>query len=130
MESTLISTHALENGLRLDLLDESRKIAADHWRVRIRFRVAVPLADHYGSIPPGNTPPLDELLAVLGATVVYEKLKERNFVSVEDKDAVFRELVDTFMKDAAPYLGRGTFPGKYILKAFRDQQAALPRTSV
>lgn len=129
MESTLVSTHDLENGLRLDLLDESRKIAADRWRVQIRFRVAVPLADHYGSIPPGSTPPLDELLAVLGATAVYEKVKERNFVSVQDKDAVFGELVDTFMKDAAPYLGRGSFPGKYILKVFRDRAAAMPRTT-
>ena len=122
METCRIADHELENGLLLSILDESRKIAADRWQVRIRFTVAVPVADHYGSIPPGKIPPMSEVLALLGPSAVYEKVKDRNFISAEDKDDVLSALVDTFMNDAAPYLGRATFPGKYILKAFRDRQ--------
>lgn len=128
MANTLSSTHDLENGLRLRLSDESREIAADRWVVRIRFEVAVPVADHYGSIPPEKAPPLPEILTALGPITVYQKVKERNFVSADDKEAILNGLVDAFMKDAAPYLGRATFPGKYILKAFRDNGRAIPTT--
>ncbi|MFH1982793.1 MAG: hypothetical protein ABIL58_13195 [Pseudomonadota bacterium] len=125
----LISDHELENGLLLNVGDESIQIAADRWRVRIRFTATVPVADHYGSIPTGTIPPLSEVLAVLGPSALYEKVKDRNFISANDKETVISDIVDTFMKDAAPYLGRATFPGKFILKAFRDRKGPPPAPS-
>ena len=90
----------------------------------------MPVADHYGFIPLENTPPLSEILAVLGsATAVYRKVKERNFISIDDKDTVVNGIVDTFMKDAVPYIGRATFPGKFILKAYKDRKSIAPTPS-
>jgi len=122
MEQRPISAHPLDNGLRLEILDESRQIAADRWVVRIRFKVAVPVADHYTAVPPDGIPPLPELIEQLGSITTFDVVKERNFISIDEKDAVAEGIVTTFLNDVAPYLGRSSFPGKFILKTYREKR--------
>lgn len=120
MASTLIATHALENGLQLDISDDSRQIAEDRWLIRIRFTVSVPVAAHHAAVPTDNPPSLEAVVAAIGDAAVFEAVKARNFVSIDEKDAVHEAIVSDFLNDAAPYLGRPSFPGKLILKAYQD----------
>jgi hypothetical protein len=121
MEVKKLASQRLENGLRLETSDESRQIAADRWCVKIRFSMTVPVADYYDRLPPEALPSLSEMTALIGEAVTYESVKERNFVSIDEKDQVIENLVATFISEAAPYLGRPSFPVKFILKTYRDR---------
>jgi len=41
-------------------------------------------------------------------------------VNNKEKDAVFRELVDTFKQDSLPYLARQKFPHNFALSKYWD----------
>ena len=126
MDTNLIGTRELDNGLLLKMIDESRQIAADRWLVRVRFSVAVPVSAHYNTVPKAQAPSLADLVDALGDTGRYETLKERNFVSADEKDAVRDAIVAAYVNDAAPYLGRPSFPGKFLLKAYREHLSRVP----
>lgn len=112
----LLEEIALPNGRLLNIWDASRVIAADTTSVILIVTIQMELkadyfleADHY------------KLTAsVFGTEMTYEYRKERTFVKTEDAEPIFRELMETFKKDALPYLSRSTFPEQFARSKYRE----------
>jgi hypothetical protein len=111
-----IENIALPNGLRLDVWDASRRIAADTTKVELVIKMKVPFAsahfdaeDHYL-----------KTRRVFGPEGTYEYRKERTFVNNADTDRVFAELLGDFKRDALPYLVREDFPRRFSRSKYRE----------
>jgi len=106
----------LPNGLSLDVWDVSRRIAADTVKVELVIKMDVVFEishfeeeDHYL-----------KTRRVFGPAGSYEYRKERTFVHIDEKEAVFRELLDAFKRDALPYLAKDNFPQRFSRSKYRD----------
>jgi hypothetical protein len=115
-------TLPLANGLTLTIRDGSRKISADAFVVIMEAGITVPVDGNYLSdqdldgIPGG----MERLRTVVGDTVRFEHRVERNFIMAPEKEFVFNGLVDTLTATLLEYLSSRSFPGKLILKTYRD----------
>ena len=63
---------------------------------------------------------LDDLKAVLGKTAVFEQKSKRIFIASSEKDKVFDELLNGFIKTSLPYLSRPEFPRRFVYKKYRE----------
>jgi hypothetical protein len=117
MTATLIRTEKLANGLTLELLDLSRRVAADRWAVAVMARAAVPVNAETAD---GAAERWTDVRDLLGAEVVYEKKMERSFVDGAEKDALVSSMTVSFCDQVAPYLGRPIFPARFIRRCYRE----------
>lgn len=108
-------TMELKNGLTLEFLDRSRKIAGDRWLVSFAARVEIEVSPDAlaGEDVPQDT--LRNISRLTGKTVCYRYKNERNFVPGEEKDAAFKELKERFLDTNLRYLSSPGFPIKLIL---------------
>ena len=122
MEEKIVKTIPLANDLTLEILDMSKKISEDAFQVHMTARVIIPVTS---SLFPAQTLTkisLEEIIGKVGPSATFEHQKERNFIMAPDKDKVFGHLVDTFMETLLPYVSKPSFPGKYILKVYREKK--------
>lgn len=108
----------LENGLTLEIWDDSRKIAEDTAKVSLtaRIRVAVkeeyfPEREHYRAV-----------LKVFGPQVIFEQKKERPFVHANEKDDMVNQLVREFKDATLKYISRPDFASGFVRSKFIDIQ--------
>ena len=120
MAEELIKTVELKNGLQLELLDTSRKIAGDRWQVVLSIRINIPvrLLSRDDNDQAGLN--VEEIMLSLGESVCFEQKRERNFIDVNQKDAVLNELVDSFIHSSIDYVSNPDFPKRYILQQHRE----------
>ena len=119
MEMELKQKVALKNGLMLCLLDASRKIAGDRWFVSILAKIEIPVDEKIVDTN-GVEIPVEDLRALIGERVEFEKKMERNFISEDRKDETVSEIIRTFMADIVPYLSDEKFAPKYLVKIFKE----------
>ena len=106
----------LPNGVTLDIWDYSRPIAADTTKVELVAQIEVEFKASYFSKPEYY----NKLVKTIGAKDLYEYRKAMSFVKSDQKEAVFRELLDAFKRDTLPYLSRDEFPRQYARSKFRE----------
>jgi len=106
----------LPNGLTLEIWDYSRPIAADTTKVELVAQIEVEFAAAYFSKPEQYK----KLVATIGQKDLYEYRKVMSFIKSGQKEAVFRELLEAFKKDALPYLSRDGFARQFARSRFRD----------
>jgi hypothetical protein len=125
MESNFVKTVGLENNLQLKIYDNSRKIAGDRWLVKMIAQVDIPVSSVLETLhdlhndPNGNR---DEILKLLGSTVIFEQKRERFFIDESKKETVFNELCDYFVKSTINYLSHSDFPKKYVIMKFKEKR--------
>ena len=110
----------LKNGLSLNCIDHSRKIAADRWLISISVQIAIPVEKRWfpaGSIDDAT---FQKMVRVLGNEVVFKQKKERHFVSADMKDRIVGDICESTMQTGRQYCGSDVFPAKYILKKFAE----------
>ncbi len=119
MDETLIEKVELGNGQTLTIEDRSKKIGEDAYQVVVEARVAV--AVEQDLIPAGELGgiSMDDIRKKVGDQVLFEYRTERNFIMAPDKEAVVKNLVDTFRDSLMPYLSKPDFPAKLVLKEYR-----------
>ncbi len=110
MSNKPIHTVDLDNGLQVAFYDESKKVAADRYMVRLRFAMQIPVDD--------------ARRAALGSTVTFEQVRERIFVPADHKQTVFQTLLDTCVSHAVQYLGHPEFVERYLQKISAEQKGA------
>lgn len=118
----------LTNGMRVTFFDESKKVAADRWLVRIRCEAVLLPADEM--FPNDAEAELRrEFMEKYGAGVRHVIIKERNFIDERDRDAVRDDLLRQLLDNAFAYLGGARFPGSLLEKKFTDfrQERELAR---
>ena len=125
MDEIRIKTLSLKNGLSLHLMDASKKIAGDRWYVCLKARMDIPVnkvaAGFSDRITAEQKIGMDDLVALLGDTVTFEKKMERNFISNEEKDAVLNAFMEAFSKLSSTYLAHPDFAGNYILNEYKKK---------
>ena len=129
MEPTLFKTIELENGQILSILDTSRKISEDAFVVKMKALINIKIEPELISniLPAGVS--LEDVQAALDDNIAYEYEMERNFILNHEKDELFQDLVDTFLNNLGQYVGKPNFPGKVVLKAYKNYVENLKRLS-
>jgi hypothetical protein len=110
----------LTNGLILDLLDESKKIAGDRWQVSVTARVEIPV--NRESLGPDAGLDVNEANNLLGATVVFEQKQRRNFIDMKEKEPLVEKMVSSFSALGESYLSHPGFAGKVVLKQLAEMK--------
>lgn len=111
----------LENNQVLDILDLSRKISADAYVVIMKANIEIKIEKELFSDDPLSDFKFQDILTKLGDKVIWEYKVERNFIMGKKKDEVFETLVKTFLDTLGPYISKLKFPGKFILKEYKDR---------
>lgn len=122
MEQTLMKTMDLSNGFKLDFYDISRKLAGDRWYVGMIVRIDIPLTDLPLTDQQLSNYTVEEIRDAVGETVCFQEKRERHYIDEREKDAVFLDMMDSFINSTLSYLSRPDFPEKYVLKEFKENQ--------
>lgn len=121
MEDNLIKTIDLENGLKLELFDVSRKLIGDRWFVSLIASIEMPINDLLLKKDVFPLLNIDKVRKVLGEKVLFEQKREKIFIDDKEKDEVMKEMQDLFLSSSLSYFSHPEFPQKYILKKFNEQ---------
>ena len=106
----------LPNGLEAEVYDLSRPIAVDTTKVEMLIKIRVTLRPEYFAA----SAHFEQTRKVFGPEICYEYRTGQSFVANEEKEAVFGALLESFKKDALPYLSGGKFPGRFAMSRFMD----------
>ena len=123
MSTTLISSYPLKNGLTLKFMDESRKIAADRWYIRVWVTIDIPVDKKWFSDGSVDDDRFARIADRLGDRVVFRQKKERNFISDNVKDQVVQDICDRTLETNLTYMGSDSFPAKFISKVYTEQKS-------
>lgn len=107
MMKNCVKSMELENGLVLTLWDTSRRISADAFVVKALFSIEFALTEGEAA---ACGLPLSELIRALGSkTGRFEKSLERHFINASQKEVVFAEMTDSYLRTNLPYLSHPDF---------------------
>jgi len=121
MEQKIVKTIDLENGHTLVISDFSRKISEDAYVVVMKANMEIEIKKELFSDTPLSDFKFQDILGILGDKVAYEHKSERNFIRNPDKDEVFGSMVETYLKNLAQYVAKPGFPGKFVLKEYKNR---------
>lgn len=127
MEKMIYKKIELENNHTLVLLDLSRKITPDAYVVIMKANIEIEIEKELFFDDLLSDFKFQDILAKLGDKVVYEYKIERNFIMAKDKERVFEALVKTFLDNLGQYVAKPKFPGKFILKKYKDRIKKLDK---
>jgi hypothetical protein len=113
---------ALKNGLHLECLDHSKKIAADRWYVCVWVQIAIPVEKKWFVGISVDAEKFQQIHHALGKTVIFRQKNERNFVSDDQKERIVQDICDRVAQVGMKYFSHDDFAAKYILKCFKDRQ--------
>jgi len=122
MDETLLKKIELKNGLTLEFIDVSRKVAGDRYRVALKTRVVVPVQETWFSREDAARPDLADIIAKAGNTVVFEQQKERNFVDEQEMPDVLKSMMAVAEDYGVRYIGHPDFPKKLIIKRYQEEK--------
>ncbi len=106
----------LENGLVLEIWDESRKIAADTVKVALAARIKVEVREEYFTNPEHYR----TVLKVFGPELLFEQKKERTFVDIAERENVFNSLLSEFKESTLKYISSPKFPSGFVISKLSD----------
>lgn len=125
MTGDIVKTILLDNGLRLEIRDHSRPIAGGRFFVQMEALIEVPVQQYHGLLSSSgpDRPSLEKIRSVLGERAVFRQQKDRNFISEDQREAVFETMKSDFLKTNLSYLSHNNFPARFLLREYRK---ALP----
>jgi hypothetical protein len=112
-----IESIELDNGLTLTLYDASRKVADDHWQVKLEAHIDIPVAAHHFSAKVPPPAPLEQIRAKLGDTVRFTYQATRNFIAPDDKEALFHQMHANVLAKT-PYYSHPDFAARFLRQEF------------
>ncbi|MCK5348364.1 MAG: hypothetical protein KAJ25_03190 [Desulfobacula sp.] len=121
MENMIYKKIELGNHQTLVISDMSRKISADAYVVIMKANIEIKIEKQLFLDDTIADFKFEDIRATLGDTAIYEYRVERNFIMAEEKDEVFEALVKTFLDNLGQYMTNPKFPGKFILKEYKDR---------
>jgi hypothetical protein len=106
----------MTNGLTAEVHDLSREIAADTARVEMIVRIRVTLRpDDFSELFH-----FEKTCDVFGEEIVFEHRMGQSFVSHDQKDVIFRTLLETFKQTSLPYLSSLKFRTRFAASKYRE----------
>jgi len=116
-----IDTIELDNGLTLEILDESRRVAGDRWQVKLLARIVIPVEARWFSRRLPAPADMAELVRLLGSHVQFEYRDERQFVDITEKDDIINALASGIRSHADRYYGHPLFAGRCISRRYTEK---------
>lgn len=111
----------LANGLAIRYQDESKKLAADRWLIKLRCQAFIPVQDWMREALAGDDPCTAFCRRELGKHLAYEVVLERNFIDECEGERVRQELVGAFESSVLSYLEKEVF----VRQLFATHRVAL-----
>jgi hypothetical protein len=116
----VVASIPLENGLILELLDESRLLAGDRWLVHLVACIQVPLTpDLLRDVPEGGRL-YEDLRQENGDRLEYRADLKKHYVDEKDRERVLGEFQDIVRQEKAPYLSHPAFARRLALSRARE----------
>lgn len=116
----MIEKIPLSNGETLEIHDLSRNIAADTWLVSMIFKITIDVKKiNFNAWHPITD---KQMTDKIGDQLVYEVKHERNFIREPLRDAVYKEVRDSFLNTNLKYLSHPDFVVKYALKKYNEKK--------
>jgi hypothetical protein len=125
MEDRIVERIALENGLVLEMHDRSKCVAGDRWRVSFEARLDIPVEPDFLGGQSSEGLSYEAVRDAVGERVVYTYEKVRNFIEADEKDKVFNDLKDRFLKNALAYVSSSKFRRNIIVAEYRKATGEL-----
>lgn len=125
--TNIIYQDELDNGLQLQVEDQSNRYFGDYHRLRLFVSCPVPVRAEYFAGDANPEQVAAEALQLLGTEVVYEKPLERMGVAGGELEAVRQQVLDDFLAINRDYLARGDFPAKFLALKLRERQQVNSR---
>jgi hypothetical protein len=119
LENELTDTIELENGLTLEILDRSKKIAGDRWFVSFVARVEIEVRPELFEGDEISENQIRGIQALAGEKASYQYENQRNFIDDTEKEKVSKKLKAHFLDTNLKYLSSPGFPKKLILSKLR-----------
>jgi len=108
----------LPNGLKLNIFDLSREIAAPTVKVEIAFKINICLKESFFV----NSADYQQVKKYFGDKLTYEYTLERAYIKKEKGAEIREELINTYKNNSLPYVGVDNFAGKFALSLLKDIQ--------
>jgi len=115
----LLKELTLDNGIVLEVTDESSNYYADFWNLKVVIKGTVKVApDYLQAIIPTN-PYEQEAKVALGYEVPYHRELTRIGVREAEKEATMQKLLGSFEENSLPYLEHSSFPKKMVRSSWK-----------
>jgi len=124
MEHNFVKAMKLKNNLQLKIYDNSKKMAGDRWLVSLIARIKVPV-DATFKLLSDSDPGKEEITKYLDSEVLFEQKRERFFIDEKNKESVFNELCDNFVKSTISYLSLPDFPKKFVIMKLKEKKKKI-----
>jgi hypothetical protein len=120
MKKKLIKTIDIKKNITLNLYDSSKKLAGDRWLIKLIIRMEIPVTEALIQEDSELVDIVTEIKKVLGEKVLFEQVLERIFIDEANKEAVLKELTESFLNNTLSYLSHEEFPKRYVLKKYKE----------
>jgi hypothetical protein len=115
----LLQELTLDNGLVLEVRDESFNYYANFWNLKIVISGTIKVKPAYlEAICPAN-PYEQKAKRALGGAVPYHRELTRIGVREGEKEADIQRLLDSFVENSLPYLGHPSFPERMVISHWK-----------
>ena len=122
----IIEQQMLENGIQLILFDKSKLTAGDRWLVELRCEAHIPLKEGFWEMVSDEDPEIQaEIRKILGDHLVFESIKQRNFIDDREREDVLQEMVRRVHSSMLEYMKRPHFPQEFFKKQYRETRKKL-----
>ncbi len=124
-EKRMIEEIKLDNGLKVEFYDYSRKVAGDRWLIGLLVKIPMEVerAD-FNSFEDGDTL-YEKFLEQHGREIAFQLQKERNFIDEREKDEVFSALLANLKDHALSYMGHRDFSSNFKRKKIQEFKERL-----
>ena len=122
----IIEQLMLENGIQLMLFDKSKVTAGDRWLVELRCEAHIPVDEGFWAVVSDEDPEVQaEIRKILGKHLVFESIKQRNFIDERERKNVLQEMVRQVHSSMLEYMNRPHFPQEFFKKQYRETRKKL-----
>lgn len=115
-----VETLTLPNNLELRIYDRSKKLAGDRWYVEVMMEIPVALTPQILEKLTPDRSLAEQFAQEKGNPFPYVHSKARHFIDEKEKDRIFQELKDDFLKTNWNYLSSPRFAFLAVAKAFQE----------
>lgn len=120
MRQEPVETLTLPNNLELKIYDRSKKLAGDRWYVEVMMEIPVSLTPEILEKLTPDRSLAEQFVGEKGNPFPYRHSKARHFIDEKEKDKIFQELKEDFLKTNWTYLSSPRFALSAVAKAFKE----------
>ncbi len=124
---SIIEEKKLSTGAVMTITDESKKLAADRWLVKLQCVVTIPWAEWMDQYLDKNDGSYEDVRTSI-EPIMYEMVKERNFIDHSEKEEMLLDIQAKIHENIGQYVDRPDFSNKVFhkqLQEWRDTQRLM-----